>query len=73
MALDIKFGVYVNLGSFNSIMKRYEKKKMYVEPCNVRTMLVELELRHKYFLTASLKFCVVLTLRKIEAYITCLK
>jgi hypothetical protein len=30
MALDIKFGVCVNIDSFNSIMKRYEKKKKIV-------------------------------------------
>jgi hypothetical protein len=27
--LDMKFGVYVNLGSFKSIMKGYEKKSLY--------------------------------------------
>jgi hypothetical protein len=36
-------------------------------------MLEKLEVGHNHFLTASLKFDVVLTLRKIEAYLTCLK
>jgi hypothetical protein len=72
MALDIKFGLYVNLGTFKSIMNRYEKK-LSVQPYNLRTVLAKLRLWHNHFLTASFKIRVVLTLQKIDAYITCLK
>jgi hypothetical protein len=72
MPLDIKFGVYVNPGTFKSIMNRYEKKHV----CT--TLQLEINVREtgsmiQPLLNSFFKICVVLSLRKIDAYITCLK